>query len=140
MTKEKRLSKKQLAVVDDMFAGELGEPAVLDKHNVSRNLYNRWLTDKAFVEQLDQRVAGAHRQSTFLIARSAPLAAGRLVRLTESGKGETTRKVCLDIISMRAPTSRPAPTPEEAPDRPSLSPETSGRLLAVLAEETAQKS
>ncbi len=135
MTKAKLLSKKQLAVIDDIYAGELGEKAVLDKHNVSRNLYNRWLTDKAFVEQFDQRISGAHRQSTFLIARSAPLAAGRLVRLTESGKGETARKACLDIISMCPPTSRPAPTPEEAPGRPSLSPETSGRLLAVLAEK-----
>ncbi len=139
MTKEKRLSKKQLAVVDDMFAGELGELAVLDKHNVSRNLYNRWLTDKAFVEQFDQRVAGAHRQSTFLIARSAPLAAGRLVRLTESGKGETTRKVCLDIISMHAPADQQAATAEVVPDLPSLSSETVGRLLAVLAEENDRK-
>lgn len=139
MTKAKRLSKKQLAVIDDVSAGELGEQAVLDKHKVSRDLYNRWLADKVFVEQFDQRIAGAYRQSTFLIARSAPLAAGRLVRLTESGKGETTRKVCLDIISMHAPADRPAATAEVVPDLPNLSSVTVGRLLTVLAEENDRK-
>ena len=139
MTKAKRLSKKQLAVIDDMFAGELGEQAVLDKHKVSRYLYNRWLADKVFAEQFDQRITGAYRQSTFLIARSAPLAAGRLVRLTESGKGETTRKVCLDIISMHAPADRPAATAEVVPDLPNLSSVTVGRLLTVLAEENDRK-
>jgi len=95
----KRLSKKQLAVIEDLFAGELDEQAVLEKHRVSRNLYNRWLTDDRFIEQFNERIARAYRQSELIIARYAPLAAAKLVQLTECEKEETARKACLDILS-----------------------------------------
>jgi hypothetical protein len=142
MAKAKQLSKKQLAVIEDLFSGELGEQAVLDKFKVSRNLYNKWLANEVFTEQFDQRIAGAYRQSTALIARHAPLAAAKLVQLTESEKAETARKACLDIISFPSHTgslSNAAPASvkdsELQKDSPELSPETAGRLLVVLAEE-----
>lgn len=143
MAKAKQLSKRQLAVIEDLFNGELDEQAVLDKYKVGRKLYNKWLADETFVEQFDQRIAGAYRQSTLLIARYAPLAAAKLVQLTESEKEETARKACLDIISMHAPTDRLAVAPAVLVDNPAsatsnppdLSPETASRLLDILAEE-----
>lgn len=142
MAKSKQLSTKQLAVIEDLFSGELGEQAVLDKYKVSRNLYNKWLANEVFAEQFDQRIAGAYRQSTVFIARNAPLAAAKLVQLAESGKEETARKACLDIISF---PSRTGSLADAAPasvknsqlqkDSPELSTEAAGRLLAVLAEE-----
>jgi hypothetical protein len=141
MAKAKQLSKKQLAVIEDLFSGELGEQAVLDKYKVSRNIYNKWLANEAFAEQFDQRIAGAYRQSTTLIARYATLAAAKLVQLTESEKAETARKVCLDIISFPSLTgslsdAAPASVKDSKlqKDSPELSPETAGRLLAALAE------
>ena len=102
MAQRKKLSKKQLAVMEDLFNGGLDEQAVLDKHKVSRNVYDRWLTDGLFVSEFDRRIMSAHRQSAALIARYAPLAAAKLVQLTESEKEETARKACLDIISLQA--------------------------------------
>ena len=140
MTKAKQLSKRQLAVIEDLFDGELGEQAVLDKYRVSRNLYNKWLADEAFAEQFDQRIAGAYRQSAALIAQYAPLAAAKLIRLTESESQETARKACLDIISMPAFANKKpqqATQPQTTNDSPTnqLSEQTASRLLAVLAEE-----
>lgn len=142
MAKAKQLSKRQLAVIEDLFNGELDEQAVLDKYKVSRKLYYKWLADDAFVEQFDQRIAGAYRQSTLLLARYAPLAAAKLVQLTESEKEETARKACLDIISFPSLASSSADAaPESVKDSkvqkpfPELSPETASRLLALLAEE-----
>jgi hypothetical protein len=142
MAKVKRLSKKQLAVIEDLFSSELEEQAVLDKYKVSRNLYNKWLANEVFAEQFDQRVAGAYRQSTALIARSAPLAATKLVQLSKSEKGETARRACLDIISFPSHTgsfadAAPASVKDSQLQKnyPELSPEAAGRLLAVLAEE-----
>ena len=142
MAKAKQLSKKQLAVIEDLFSGELNEQAVLGKYKVSRNLYYKWLANEAFAEQFDQRIAGAYRQSTALIARNAPLAAAKLVQLAKSGKGETARKACLDIISFPSRTgsladAAPASVKDSQLQKnsPELSPEAAGRLLAVLAEE-----
>jgi len=140
MVKRQQLSKRQLAVIDDMFSGELDEQAVLAKHNVSRIVYDRWLADDNFTEQFEARIASAHRQSELIIARYAPLAAAKLVQLTASENQETARKACLDIISL--PKVGAAKTEgadkagkdnEKQAER--LSAETASRLLAALAEE-----
>ena len=102
MVKRKKLSKKQFAVIDDLFSGELDEQAVLEKYKVSRNVYNGWLADGLFSSEFDRRITSAHRQCDALIAKYAPLAAAKLVQLTESEKAETARRACLDIISLQA--------------------------------------
>ena len=146
MPEAKQLSKKQLAVIEDLFAGELDEQAILDKHNVDRQLYSKWQNDDDFTEQFEKRIADAYRQSAVLIARYAPLAAAKLIQLTESDKAETARKACLDIISMPILTanrktqqlseeSRLAGTQPQPADTQHLTEQTAGRLLAVLAEE-----
>ena len=139
MTKAKQLSKKQLAVIDDLFPGDLGEQAVLDKHRVSRNRYNRWTADEVFAEEFGQRIAGAYRQSTFISARHVPSAAVKLVRLTKAEKEETARKTCLDIIFKPALVNKNPPQPAQpqttdCPPTHQLSKQTASRLLAGLAE------
>jgi len=141
MPEAKQLSKRQLAVIEDLFAGELDEQAILDKHNVDRQLYSKWQNDDDFTEQFEKRIADAYRQSAVLIARYAPLAAAKLIQLTESDKAETARKACLDIISMPILTANrktqlsgePQPAGTQQPT--SLTAQTAGKLLAVLAEE-----
>jgi hypothetical protein len=137
----KRLSKKQSAVIDDIFAGELDEQAILERHGVSRAVFNKWLGQKVFGAEIDRRTKWLNRQSEVIIARYKSLAAARLVQLTDSKEGETARKACVDIISLprqRAQKTRAAA--EQAPgdrqaDEPRLSPQTASRLLAALAEE-----
>ena len=137
----KQLTKKQLAVIEDLFAGELDEQAILDKYKLSRKLYNQWLNDDSFAEQFEKHIADTYRQSDILIARYAPVAAAKLIQLTESDKPETARKACLDIISMpiliadRRAKSSGEPQPADTQLPVSLNAETAGKLLAVLAEE-----
>ena len=100
MKTKKQLNKRQLAVIDQLFKGELDEQAILDKYKVSHNLYKRWLANKNFTDEIDRRIESSLRQSALLIARYAPLAAAKLVQLTDSENQETARKACLDIISM----------------------------------------
>ena len=141
MPEAKQLTKRQLAVIEDLFGGELDEQAILDKYKLSRELYNKWRNDDSFTEQFERRIADAYRQSTVLIARYAPVAAAKLIQLTESDKPETARKACLDIISMPTLTAnrkaQPSDEPQPADTQPpaSLNAQTAGRLLAVLAEE-----
>ena len=134
-----QLTKKQLDVIEDLFAGELDEQAILDKYKLSRKIYNQWRNDDSFAEQFEKRITDSYRQSDVLIARYAPVAAAKLIQLTESDKPETARKACLDIISMPILTANRKAQPSEEPqsaDTPlSLNAETAGRLLAVLAEE-----
>lgn len=145
MSGSKKLTNRQLAVIDDLFSGRLEEQEILDKYKLSRRLYDKWLNNESFNGQLERRVNEAYRQSAILIARYAPVAAAKLIQLTNSDKPETARKACLDIISMPVHTTGPkdkpsvAPQPADASPPIALNPETAGKLLAVLAEEKSDK-
>jgi len=140
MAKMKQLRKRQLAVIDDLFGGDFSEQAVLAKHKLSRNMYNKWLSDEQFCAELARRVANARLQSEVLIARYSLLAAAKLVQLTESEKEETARKACLDIISLpkvaakKAEQSDKAKKDSDKQDQ-QVSEKTASRLLTALAEE-----
>lgn len=143
MSKEKVLSAKQLAVIEDLFEGKK-EQEILKKHNLSRKLYEKWLADESFNRRLDRRAEWEYRKIAFNLALSVRKAVSSLVKLAESEKGETSRKACIDIITISvnrsvgtnaAQADNPAPSPEST----LLSPEITGKLLAVLAEQQ-QKS
>jgi hypothetical protein len=139
MLRAKKLTKRQLAVLDGLFTGNQTERTVLRKHHVPQHLYERWLTDKRFIDDLQRRIAGTYRQSRIILARKAPQAANKLVKLTACEKEETARKACLDIISLNTPSSHKTPEvqpPSKDPvPTPELSPESASRLLATAAKE-----
>lgn len=135
MPKAKNLTRRQHAVIEDLFAAKMDEQKVLEKHHVSGALYSRWLADERFVEQFDRRLDQAYRSGRLTLARNASNAADKLVALTECEKEETARKACLDIITLNSPAARTAgaaehPTETSASELP---PETAARLLAALA-------
>ena len=138
MHEPKQLSKRQLAMAEDLFAGELEEQKVLDKYKVTRKLFNRWLAEPAFAEHLKRYIDAVHLHSAVLVARKASEAADALFGLTKSDKGETARKACLDIILMNTPSHSDdaSATPDaELANRPFLTDETASKILAALAEE-----
>jgi hypothetical protein len=131
------LSRKQLSVIDDIFAGELDTEAVLKKHNVSPGRYNKWLSDDNFKAHFNRRIEWLNLQSKAMIARYASLAAAKLVALTDSENQETRRKACLDIISLPMENAQKQANPAKGGDiQPeNLPPGTATRLLNALAEE-----
>jgi hypothetical protein len=139
MTKIKPLNAKQLAVVDDLFEGSTEESDILKKHNISRKLYDRWLADEGFNEHLNRRMAWEYRRCEFMLAHYARVAASNLVQLTNADlkQPEATRKACIDIITMRANllAGTGSSSTSALPESPKFSPETTSKLLAVLAEE-----
>ena len=138
MSKKSRLTKRQLDVIDALFAGEPDHRKVFEKHKVSPRLYSKWQDDPAFIKEFERRVAAAYRCSAALVVGYAPVAATKLVQLTDSDKPETARKACLDVISMPGiPAGRPAPPsqpPAQLAEQP-LDPKTASKILAILAEE-----
>ena len=133
-----KLSRKQLTVIDEMFAGEMDLDAVLAKHNVTRKLYDKWLGDDNFKARFTRRIEWLNLQSQALIARYASLAAAKLVALTDSEKEETRRKACLDVISLpRLTAQKQASSAADDGIEPaeSISPQTASMLLEVLAGE-----
>ena len=143
MKRDGRLSKKQLAVIGDLFEGALDEPAIIKKHNLGAGTICKWFGDERFVAQLNHKIETALLQSRLIIARCGSVAAVKLVELTESDKPETARRACLDIISLQAKQSA-APAEPADKDRPGdageqqncqqLEPELAAKILKTLAE------
>ena len=140
MGSKKRLTGKQLAVIDDLFSGQFDEQAVLEKHKIDRRVYNKWQGEELFTMELAGRMDSAQRQSELIIARYASLAAAKLVQLTESENQETARKACLDIITLPGLSSKRFKTDrdqekvgEEMASGEKISQETAAEILAVLA-------
>jgi len=130
----KNLTKKQRAVIDDLFAGVEDEKQILEKHKVSRRVFDKWLADENFKEEFERRQDYARRQSELIIVRYATFAAAKLVQLTESANQETARKACLDIINLLRPNSESKPAEQDQAEQlPDLPPELASRLLTVLA-------
>jgi hypothetical protein len=137
---KKYLSKKQLAVIEDLFSSNLDEGSVLEKHKVSRHVYNKWLLDKTFSAEVERRMKLAYRQSELIIAQYASVAAAKLVELTESEREETARRACLDIIglpklSIKEAEKLKGAVSESKKPVSKLPKKVARRLLAVLAEE-----
>ena len=140
MRKKNTLTKRQFDVINDLFAGGFDEQAVLKKHNISPRLYDKWQSEDVFIEHLERRIAAAYRQSSVTIAAYAPIAAAKLVNLTDAEHPETARKACCDIISMQASAvarSKPQAPALGTPDLPqNLTPENAAKILEILAEES----
>ncbi len=135
MMKRRYLSQRQLTVLDDLFNSKLDEQGVLDKHKVSRNTYERWLSDELFAERFKEHVNSMKRRNELLMAKYSCVAAEKLVRLTGSKKAETARKACLDIIGQPKVATKAEKDSTTKPKAVQLSNETASRILAVLAEE-----
>ncbi len=138
MQETKKLTKRQRAVIEDLFTSELEDEEVLARHNVAPALYSRWLGDERFVEQFERRIAQAYHASRVTLARYAPVAAGKLITLTDCEKEETARKACLDIVTFNAvpaaAAQSAAPREAQTPSNVELPPEVASRLLTALTE------
>jgi hypothetical protein len=141
MCKSRQTTRRQLAVIEDLFAGELDEQAVLNKHGVKPAVYRKWLADEQFMTHFERRLAQAYHSTRLRLARNAVAAAKRLVELAQCQQTETARKACLDILfpphssnETSENTRRPTVPEPTANLDPALSPETASRVLAILAE------
>jgi len=131
-----KLTARQLSVIDDLFAGELEEQQVFEKHRINKRVYDKWLTEENFANEFDRRIRSAHRRGELVIARFANVAATKLVELTTSENQETSRKACLDVINYLRQKAEPGPDEQPEADKlPDLPPELASRLLSALAAE-----
>lgn len=137
---EKNLNKKQFAVIDELFKGELSEEQICEKYAVTPAKYRKWLTDENFTKEFSRRIEWLNLQSQALIARYSSLAAAKLVELIDSEKDETRRKACLDVLSLTKDENKnqnpPLHSQNSQPDAPTELPaQTASKLLAALAQE-----
>ncbi|MGB7581600.1 MAG: hypothetical protein WBL85_04020 [Sedimentisphaerales bacterium] len=140
MSNTKRITRKQLAVIEDLFAGELDEQQIFEKHRINKRIYDKWLADENFAGEFDRRVKSAHRRGELIIARFANVAAVKLVELTSSENQETSRKACLDVINYLRQKAEPSPDEQpEVEKLPDLPPELASRLLSALASTDKQQ-
>jgi hypothetical protein len=125
---KRKLSPKQLALIDDLILGAEDEKEVLAKRKVSRRLYRRWLCQESFADELRGGIEAARNRAILNIARGLPAAVNRLAKLVEQEEApETARKACLDLLSLYEPVEG-----EQSRDR--MSATRAAEILEQLAK------
>ncbi len=139
--KTKKISSRQINVLDGLFTGELTLNEVLKKCRVSQITYYDWLSDSLFMSAFDKRVDSARAVLTSTLAAYSQTALLSLVNLTRSEKTETARKACLDIVKLVQDEKDEQATKDDTPAMPTLShqgrtltPSESSSILQALAE------
>lgn len=131
-----KLTKRQLNFIDELFTSGGDETAAGKRCNLSPVLYHKWLSTKAFADEIARRSDLAKQASKILLSQYLTVAAAKLVALTGSDKEETARKACLDILSLNSDEAAvDEETTAESP-LPKISPQTASKLLKVLAEDS----
>lgn len=147
--KTKKLSKRQINVLDGLFAGDLTLNDILKSCRVSQITYYEWLSDPFFLSAFDIRIDSARAILTSTLAAYSQAALLSLVNLTRSEKTETARKACLDIVKLvqdekdeqtlaaggRAAKTNFSPIPTLPYQGKELTPDESSIILSALAEK-----
>jgi len=141
MMESRRLTKTQLAVIDDLIAGELEQKQILEKYQIRPTTFNKWLEAPAFKAELDRRTEWLSHRSELILTSYKSVAAGRLVELTQSQNQETARKACLDILNRTHLAADGSAKTQVSPDESekNLPADTASKLLAVLAQHRRNK-
>lgn len=142
--KTKKISPRQMRVLDGMFAGDLELNEILKKCRVSQITYYNWLGDSIFISAFDKRIESARAVLISTLAAYSQAALLNLVNLTRSEKTETARKACLDIVKLvqdekdEQTTNLDTPAmptiPSLSPQGKELTPDESSTILSALAE------
>ena len=139
--KTKKLSKRQINVLDGLFTGELTLNEILKSCRVSQITYYEWLSDPFFMAAFDKRIDSGRAVLTSTLSAYSQAALLALVNLTRSEKTETARKACLDIVKLvqdekDEQTSKDdiSPVPTLSHQGRTLTPSESSAILQALAE------
>ena len=139
--KTKKLSSRQINVLDGLFTGELTLNEILKSCRVSQITYSDWLSDPFFMSAFDKRIDSGRAVLTSTLSAYSQAALLALVNLTRSEKTETARKACLDIVKLVQDEKDEQTTKDDTPAMPMLShqgrtltPGESSAILQALAE------
>ena len=100
----KKLSNLQQTLIDALVLNyKEDEQVILDRHKIGRRRYRRWLSQPAFVAELERGAAGARKRAVLLAARHRPEAVCNLVHaMRKKADGEFTaanRRASLDLFA-----------------------------------------
>ena len=114
----KRLSKKQLWFLNNVF--EAGEPVTdaLRNLHIRPGTLDRWLTKPIFLNRLRMYLNQYYLQARMELARSAPMAVSGLSFLSEKSlrHGEV-RKACNDLLNLHTQYAKLSPCQGPLPRR-----------------------
>ncbi|MHC4757326.1 MAG: hypothetical protein ACYTE8_01585 [Planctomycetota bacterium] len=137
------LTEKQLAVLEEVVRGGYDEEYIRNRYHLRRGTLRRWFNNKLFRSEFEKSLRVVQFRSTALLASYSQIAAVKLIELTSSKSGETSRKACLDIIGLsrdmfKSGVNSDEKEGEEERERDvkdKITPEKASRLLAILAEQ-----
>ena len=125
--RKKTLTKKQNKLIDLLFDGNDLE-AALKETGISVSLYRKWVETEEWKKECDLRIEALNLESKLILAVFRPIAAAKLIGLTDCEVKVTQRLACLDIINMGSMGEEKEKTEKE----------TEGQKLEISDKQSAE--
>jgi hypothetical protein len=131
-----KLTKKQIAALDELYSNGGDELAVQQKFNIKYSVWQQWLDDYYFAVEIDRRLQQLQRQADIMLAKFKPMALAMLMSLCQSSSEEVSRKACVELLYLKFSSPTMAGGMPEPPTRcENMSDETASKILELIAEE-----
>lgn len=135
-----QFTKKQIKIIKKWINNESDEKELCKKYKISYKKWSTWINSKYVKDEIKGRVEAAKKSSELLMARYLPLATAKLIEQCNSENNETSRKACIQIISLFSKDTAIDETKElENASEVEIEPEMASKILAVMAEEKRKK-
>jgi hypothetical protein len=132
------LSDQQKGVLDDLFSGTMSVKEVLEKRQVDRTEYSRWLEDDLFVLEFNRMLELLHLESRLVLARYSSQIAARMISLAMEEDSEISRQACMGVINhphFKADKIDQQKEKKKEDLTTQLPPEVASKLLTALTED-----
>jgi len=139
----RRLSARQLRVIDDLIADKTDERQILTKHKVKAQEFAKWLADDMFMRQFRERVHFARLRREAISERALIVAMKKLIERADSDETEDSRPACIDIMNSVGVVMKMVTPSEKKEERPSGAPvfpaATMRKVRGILAEASRKE-
>lgn len=130
------LSEQQKGVLEDLFFSTLTVREVLEKWQVDRWVYCKWLTEELFSLEFTRTLELLRLESKLVLARYSSQIAAKMVSLAMEEDSEIARQACMDVITHPDFKDSIADArPDKQEELPPLPPKLASKLLAALADD-----
>jgi hypothetical protein len=97
---KKRLKKIQKRILDEMFFEDIQPDDALEKYNITKADFAKWLTNEPFVEYCKTCLLYQRINSSIVLCRYVTYASSMIIKHSQSEKPEISLRACLMIIDI----------------------------------------
>ncbi|MEN6384432.1 MAG: hypothetical protein ABFD79_04475 [Phycisphaerales bacterium] len=131
-------SRNQLKMIKKWIKNEGDDTKLPKRFKICHTKWGKLLNTKKIRDEIEGRIEVAKKRSQLLMVKYLPLATAKLIELCNSENNETSRKACVDILTVHK-DNKPIEIIKEPEPKLDFDNETASKVWAIIAESRSRK-